>query len=86
MFLNFFGKEFELYKAIELNQFLSFSGSNKFLHAGQYGSQMELIFGSGEVKQYHEYKVTTVKKDIYSHTQQCGVHGSHYWASKYIFD
>jgi hypothetical protein len=60
---NLFGQMFEIYKANNINTFLKFAGSNKFLHAGQYGSQMELIFGSGTSKDYREYTVTHVKKE-----------------------
>lgn len=60
---NVFGKEFETFRALDLNRFLKFAGSDKFLHAGQYGSQMELIYGKGSVKEYHGYTVTFVKKE-----------------------
>ena len=58
-----FGKEFETFKALELDRYLKFSGSNKFLHAGQYGAQMEFIMGSGKHKDYHGYHVTFVQKE-----------------------
>ena len=58
-----FGKDFETFKTTELMKFLKFSGSNKFLHAGQYGKQMEFIFGSGNSKTIHGYLVTFVQKE-----------------------
>ena len=58
-----FGKEFETFKALELDRYLKFSGSNKFLHARQYGAQMEFIMGSGKHKDYHGYHVTFVQKE-----------------------
>ena len=59
----FFGKEFETFRSAELNTLLKFSGSDKFLHAGQYGAQMEIIFGKGKSKAYHGYNVTFVQKE-----------------------
>ena len=59
-----FGKEFETYKSLELDRFLKFSGSNKFLHSGQYGSQMEFIFGAGKEQHHHGYNVTFVQKEF----------------------
>ena len=60
---NFLGKTYELFKTSELNKILRFSGSNKFLHAGQYGKQMEFIFGSGTYKTQQGYDITIVKKE-----------------------
>ena len=59
-----FGKTFELFKALELNKLLKFSGSNKFLHAGQYGKQMEFIMGSGISETKQGYDITHVKKEL----------------------
>ena len=58
-----FGEDYETYKAIFLDKILKFSGSNKFLHAGQYGNQMEFIFGSGKQQHKHGYNVTFVQKE-----------------------
>ncbi|MEK9726721.1 MAG: hypothetical protein VW397_01300 [Candidatus Margulisiibacteriota bacterium] len=59
-----FGKQFELFRSNDLNRFLKFAVSDKFLHTGQYGSQMEIIYGRGKVKSYHGYNVTFVQKEF----------------------
>ncbi len=59
-----FGQEFETYRSADLNRFLKFAESDKFLHSGQYGSQMEIIFGRGKSKSYHGYNVTFVQKEF----------------------
>ncbi len=58
-----FGRSYELFQAGDLNRYLKFSGSNKFLHAGQYTSQMEFILGSGKSKAMHGYQVIYVEKE-----------------------
>ena len=50
-------------EALEL-LLLKFSGSNKFLHAGQYGKQMEFIMGSGISETKQGYDITHVKELI----------------------
>ncbi len=57
------GQQFETFKATQIDKILKFSGSNHFLHAGQYGSQMEFILGSGKQQNNHGYHVTFVQKE-----------------------
>ncbi|MGA0241522.1 MAG: hypothetical protein ACO3K7_00810 [Candidatus Marinamargulisbacteria bacterium] len=58
-----FDTTFELFKLTELNRHLQFLGSNKFIHSGQYGRQMELIFGKGHSKKRHGYRVIFIQKE-----------------------
>lgn len=57
------GKQFELFKTSEFNKILTFIGSKKFLHAGQYGKQMEFIMGSGKQTSIEGYDIIHVSKE-----------------------
>jgi hypothetical protein len=60
----FLGETYPLFKGPIINGILKFIGSKKFLHSGQYGKQMEFIFGSGTTQQVEGYTVIHVTKEL----------------------
>lgn len=60
----FFGKNFEIYKSVEINRIVRFVGSKWFLHGGQYGASQEFILGEGKKTQKQGYDVIYLTKEL----------------------